>query len=167
MRYETLEIVQCTFTPICFGVLLAHILNSASGFSYSYKIIGKYFSPLIILVGLLCVLNIPKADISGVVRLLVQLFATLLVGSVVIREDNFFRKFLSFSLIFRIGMVSYGMYLFHLLFRDITFRTMEKMGILSTWCLFIGTLILTYIASEISYHYYECFFLKLKRFFKS
>ena len=37
----------------------------------------------------------------------------LLLGSLVVREDHFARPFLTFPPIARMGVISYGMYLYH------------------------------------------------------
>lgn len=163
--FSALPIVQSTFTPICLGVLMAHAFNTPKGFHFCYQFLGKRYSPLVALMGFFIVINLPGESISGLNRLLVQIFLTILMGSVVIREDNVFRRILSFPLIARIGVVSYGIYLFHLIFLYFSQRILSKLSISGSVPVFFLTLFLTYLFCELSYRYFETPFLKLKKLF--
>ena len=57
------QIVQITFTPICLGVLLAHVLHSRSGFSRVAGWVGRRWTPVVLLTALVAACNISIGDI--------------------------------------------------------------------------------------------------------
>lgn len=159
---ENLSIVQCTFTPICLGVLLAFLLHKPDTFQRLSPILGKKYSSLFFLALFLIALNLPGADIQGFIRLSIQCSAALWIGSLVIREDNALRGALTWPAIRRVGVVSYGMYLYHMMV--IAFLSLFSLHreLLS----FILVLLLTTLVAEISYRYFELPFLNIKRRFE-
>jgi peptidoglycan/LPS O-acetylase OafA/YrhL len=164
--FESLEIIQCTFTPICLGVLLAYALHYSQSFNF-FAWMGKKWSPLWAFVAVLITLNLPGEDIQGWIRLLFQLAGTVWVGTLVIREKNLFQKIMTFYPFVRIGIVSYGMYLFHLIIKIGVAYALMTTGISSRSLLFLGTLVFTYLFCELSYRYYETPFLNMKKRFES
>jgi peptidoglycan/LPS O-acetylase OafA/YrhL len=161
--FDSLEIVQCTFTPICLGIFLAYLLNNRKGYNFFYSIFGKKYSPFWACLGLFIALNLPGEDIRGAVRLTIQIFAALLIASLVVKENNIFQRILTFYPIKRIGVVSYGMYLYHLFLLAVALKIMQLLHFHHTLLLFFLTLILTYLFSEISYRFYESPLLRLKK----
>ncbi len=122
-------------------------------------------APLVLfLLILLC--NIP-GNLSGLPRLSIQCAMAGLVAACVIREDHPLRSLLSSKAIVRIGAISYGMYLFHLIALhpvDILLRKAEiENGVLR----FVACTGLTIVIAELSFRFYEQPFLRLKRVFTS
>jgi len=113
-RYGDLMILQATFTPIALGVLLAHGLHARGGFTRIYGWLGRPAAAPILVAVLLLAANWPNEDIRGWQRLTIQCVMTALVGACVIREDHGLRRLLTLAPLVRIGVVSYGMYLFHI-----------------------------------------------------
>lgn len=104
-----LEILSTTFTPICLGIGLAHLLHQSQSFNLVIRSLGHRRSPIIILLlVLLVVINFAPIDISGFPRLLIQLLMALLLGSLVVREDHSLQPRLRFYPIVRIGKISYS-----------------------------------------------------------
>jgi peptidoglycan/LPS O-acetylase OafA/YrhL len=162
-RVPELNILQVTFTPICFGVLLAHVLHDERGFDrVSSWLGGRPWTSLVLagLVVLAC--NNPLPDIRGWPRLLIQVVMTLLLASCVIREDDWLNRLLGVPAVRRIGVISYGMYLYHQ-FAAHAARLMvggEKAA--PPFSFFLITLALTCVAAELSFRFYETPFLRLK-----
>lgn len=167
LRWVDLEILQCTFTPICFGVVLAHLLHSKRGYRLAARLLGRRWMPLLWTALLLVVVNLPAEDISGWLRLLTQLTIALLVGSCVVREDHLLRPVLTLYFVRRIGVVSYGMYLFHLFVRHPAAAIADRLPFESDFSVFVLCLVGTYIVSEASFRWFERPFLSLKHMFST
>ena len=163
--HAQLDILQSTFTPISLGVLLAHLLHTRKGFEQLVSMLSHRMTPLIVGLVLLLVINLPPfgSDISGAPRLIIQLLMTLLLASVVVQEDHILAKPFQNNLIVRMGMVSYGMYLYHMLVRHVAGAVVARLPIDVPLALFISTLIGTIIVSELSFRFYETPFLKFKK----
>jgi peptidoglycan/LPS O-acetylase OafA/YrhL len=61
-----------------------------------------------------------------------------------------------------IGMVSYGMYLMHMLSYNAVKRIFPAIGLNHDWLWFPATVAVASIAAMLSYRYYESWFLRLK-----
>ncbi|MCC7205614.1 MAG: acyltransferase, partial [Phycisphaeraceae bacterium] len=158
---------QITFTPICLGVLLAHLLNSPRGFGWAWQAVGHRAVAPVLLAALLAVCALPAGDISGVHRLGIHLLITGLLAACVVREDHLLAGMLQWRIVVRIGVVSYGMYLYHMFARHGAEVLLGRAGIESQLALFPVTLALTYLVSELSYRTLEAFFLNLKSRFSA
>jgi peptidoglycan/LPS O-acetylase OafA/YrhL len=161
-----LEILQITFTPICLGVGLAYMLHNPRGFAAIQRLVGNPLGQLAALAVMLGFAAWP-GDIAGGPRLVVQLAMTLLLGSCVVREDHALCAVCGFGPLRRLGVVSYGMYLYHLFLlapsQSVLTRTAEALNVApSPVALFVVCSLFTYVAAELSFRYYEMPFLRLK-----
>ena len=150
-----LEILDITFTPICLGVALAHTLHSARGFAFVARFLGRRYSSLVTLLALVCALNIPVHDISGLPRLAIQILMTMLLCCCVLREDHLLAKPLSWRPMRRLGVLSYGMYLFHMMVRHVAVFLVGFLPLRLDGSLFIVCTLLTIVLAEVSFRYYE------------
>ena len=87
---------------------------------------------------------------------------TLLLGSAVVREDHLLMPLLTAPPLVRIGVLSYGMYLLHMLCRHGSRVVLDKLGCTAEWPLFPVTLAVTLAVAWLSFTFYETRFLKLK-----
>src|SRR5882762_9541551 len=87
----------------------------------------------------------------------------LVVGAVVISESNGLAAVLRWRPIAHIGLVSYGVYLMHMLCYNAMKQLLPIFGITNPHALFPATVIAATFAATVSYWYYESFFLRLKR----
>ena len=165
LNYQHLEILQATFTPICFGVLLAHVLHRKSGFQAMAHWLQPVWTPIALLAITFLACNLPLAHLGGFPRLLIQVLMTLLLASCVIQEKHGLSGILRFYPVQRIGVISYGMYLLHLPVMVVATAILKRMGTNSSAAVFLLCLLLTIIVSEISFRFYEQPFLKLKHLF--
>jgi peptidoglycan/LPS O-acetylase OafA/YrhL len=158
---KRLNILQITFTPICLGVLTAHLLHSRRGFAAVAPILGRAWTPLVLMGATFLACNI-GGDLRGWPRLAIQVAMTLFLASCVVREDHLFNRIFGFGLIRRIGVISYGMYLFHIFVVHFVGEFVERTSLPRAYVPFLLTLVLTAIVAELSFRYYETPFLRLK-----
>lgn len=147
--------------PICLGAILAHILHSEKGFRALRPVLGKKWSAPVCLLALLVAL-IPS---SNVWEPLQGLLVAVLVGSLVIREDNGLAGFLRFRPLAYIGVVSYGMYMLNTLAMDGLNPIMNRLGLHHPLLKFPVLVGVTVLAAGLSYRFFETPFLHLKERF--
>ena len=164
---EDMSIFQTTFTPILLGVLLAHLLNLKSSFKLISPWIFSRYCSLLWLSALMITCSLLPNDISGTPRLFVQIIMTLLVGSVAINENNALMPLLKFPFFSRIGVISYGIYLFHIHGIVIAEKLLEKIDFAHGLAIFMVGYGVTILIAEASYRLYEMPFLKLKARFST
>lgn len=160
------EILETTFTPILLGVGLAHVLNRAPTFRWARKIAGFRFAPIAYAGLLLAALNIPAADISGSIRLLIHAAMTLWIASIILLPPSAVTRALEWRPIALVGVVSYGMYLYHMWCVHVAKSILSKLGLPQTFLQFAAALALTLIVSVASYYLYEKRFLDMRKKFR-
>ena len=165
--HDDFEILQATFTPILFGVALAHLLHSARGFRAVARLVCWRGAPLVWGALLLAATSNPAADISGTPRLMVQLAMTALLASCVAGEGHALRKPLSLAPLKRIGVVSYGMYLYHMFALHGVNALFGKLGLESLELRFGACLAAAWLVSEASFRWFETPILRWKQRFDS
>jgi peptidoglycan/LPS O-acetylase OafA/YrhL len=153
---------QTTFGPILLGVMLAHALDHPIGFALLRRVLGHRLAPLMAAALLLALCAYPREDLSGWPRLAIHAAMTALLCASVIREDHLLRPVLGVWPIRRIGVVSYGMYLFHMLVRHVIDKAAQRVGGCSEGLFFVALLLLTWAVAETSFRLYESRFLALK-----
>jgi peptidoglycan/LPS O-acetylase OafA/YrhL len=87
-----------------------------------------------------------------------------LVASVVVRGDHGLRRFLDNRLVRHIGVVSYGIYLLHVLVANVGKKGLHLQ---STWALLAWTVPASIAVASVVYRLYEAPFLRLKKRFAS
>ena len=157
-----LPMLQATFTPICLGVGVAHLLHSSGGFSAASRALSSRWASPLALAPIVALCLVPSADISGLLRLLIQLAMALFLCACVVREDHGMRRVLCSPAIVRIGVISYGVYLYHLFGRHVAEVLLESTGLDAPLLRFAATLLLAVAVAEISFRYYETPFLRMK-----
>jgi peptidoglycan/LPS O-acetylase OafA/YrhL len=156
---------ETTFGPILLGVMLAHALNTPRGFEWVWRLVGWWPSPLIALGLALVAASYPAEEFTGWPRLLAHWAMLALVASCVVRETNILAPLLALWPIRRIGAVSYGIYLYHLLVMHFVIKGFEAAGFVQGHTIFVGTALASWLVAEISYRTFEVRFLKLKAHF--
>jgi peptidoglycan/LPS O-acetylase OafA/YrhL len=141
------------------GAILAHLLHNEKTFRLLFPLLGRKGAALSLLVALLVALQ--ALSIGWIWTTMV-----LLVGAVVARETNSLSWLLSWKPIAHVGLVSYGMYLMHMLCFNVVKRAFIASGLDSVWLQFLVTLLLVTFVASFSYRYYESYFLRLKRRFE-
>lgn len=153
------------FMAILFGSLAAVSLHSPRGYRVLSKVCAWRGAPLVIFAALLIYLQVTPADLTGWPALGMDILMTLCVVSLVIREDHIARGVLAFRPIARIGEISYGLYLYHLIGLHIITVLIARMGFAETpnaWLVTMIYPVISIIIAEISFRTYEGYFLSLK-----
>ncbi|MFK5956620.1 MAG: acyltransferase [Planctomycetota bacterium] len=166
-----LTVLQSIMPGICLGAILAHLLHHKRTFPALMKVLGHRFSAPLFLAALIGYCALPTID-----DWIVHALGMLLVGSCVCREDHFLQRPFNWSPIRWMGVISYGMYMLHMLAKNavgllagkIGFSLEEAtLGIHPAVLEFLGTTIFVVIAATISYKTFEAYFLKLKSRFST
>ena len=155
------------YGAILLGSLLAVILQTERGFCAVWRLFDRRWMPAVLLVGLLALLEMLPGDLTGWPELSVHLGMAAFLASVVIQENHVLRPILTARPVVRIGAISYGIYLYHLIGLDIATRLAARAGLNpdttpgAIW-ITVGLVLISLLIAEISFRTYERFFLSLK-----
>jgi peptidoglycan/LPS O-acetylase OafA/YrhL len=155
--------METTFGPILLGTMLAYVLDHPRGFSYASRLVGWRITSVITMVALIGILSYSPPDMSGWPRIATHLTMTALVASCVVPKTTLLTPLLVLRPIRRIGVVSYGMYLYHLLVMHFVLKGLSGAGMTNGSVVFVGTALATWAVAELSYRFFESPFLVLKR----
>jgi peptidoglycan/LPS O-acetylase OafA/YrhL len=153
---------QTTFGPILLGVILAHVLDHPRGFAWFWRLLRHPLSPLFALAVVLAACSHPADDISGWPRMGIHFSLLLLLASCVVREQHMLQPMLRFWPLRRIGIVSYGIYLYHHLVMFFVAKGIRHFGLTSKLAIVLVLSLATWGIAEVSYRFYELRFLALK-----
>ena len=153
-----------TYAPLLLGAGLALVLHDRRGFGLMWRCFGHPCMPLLLL-GLLLALvfGLLPQVLAGWPYLLVHLAMTGWLATLVLREDSWLHPLLRLTPLVRVGMVSYGIYLLHLLVLHGVSSLANPLGLAQDS---VGFLVLywggTVVLAELSFRHYERFFLRLR-----
>jgi peptidoglycan/LPS O-acetylase OafA/YrhL len=143
------------------GVTLAHLLHNPRVFQLIAPVIGRRGSALGSLV--LLAVALYSGDLFGRSEpSIVSLLCMLLVGAVVIRPDNDLAVLQRIPGVMHIGVVSYGLYLLHMLSANAVKVALAPLGSASGTLLFAATLIVALMVATLSHVTLERFMLALR-----
>ncbi|MFV0335694.1 MAG: acyltransferase family protein [Tropicimonas sp.] len=151
-----------TYAPILIGSLLAFALNRPEGFGMLYRLGGWRHAPLVALALLLAALLLLPRNVLGLPNLVLHLSMACLLASVVMREQNSLTPVLSWAPLRRIGQISYGLYLYHLIGLDLVNRLLPEALTASGLFVFVAYFAVSVAIAEVSFRYYETPFLRLR-----
>lgn len=154
-------ILQVTFTPICLGVLLAHLLDDPRGFRFARAVFSSQWSLWLLTAGLIAACNIP-GDIAGWPRLTIQLLMMAVLAGAVLDERHALSRALCLRWIAWIGSISYGMYLYHHFARHGADAVLRRVGLESELGLFALCTAATIVVAAVSYRWIEAPLLRLR-----
>jgi peptidoglycan/LPS O-acetylase OafA/YrhL len=150
------------FTPICLGVALAHLLHSPRGFRGVARFFSSPWAPAAVLGVLFIDLWYAPKDITGWPRLGIHVLMTAFLASCVIRDRHWLSPVLDNRLMRRVGVVSYGIYLYHMMGIHAAGAILRCGYISFTFDLFWIGFLITWCMAELSYRFFERPFLRLK-----
>lgn len=160
--HDSLKVLQTTFTPMALGALLANLLHRPRGFAVVFPWTGFRGAPVVTLLVMVVLMAWPNDDISGLHRLAIQAAMTVFLASCVVREPHALRGALGWKPVARLGKVSYGVYLYHLVALALVNAGMARLGVDVGAVTAVLTLGLAFLFAEVSYRFWETPFLKLK-----
>jgi peptidoglycan/LPS O-acetylase OafA/YrhL len=153
---------ETTFGPILLGVTLAHVLDHPRGFAWVSRTLGWRFAPVAALALVIAAANHPAPDISGWPRVAIHWAILALVAACVVREPHALSPALSLWPLRRIGAVSYGIYLYHLIVMHFVVKALRAVGATGDTWTFAANALASWGVAELSYRQYEARFLALK-----
>jgi peptidoglycan/LPS O-acetylase OafA/YrhL len=150
----SVRILASFAAPICMGCLAAYAVHSPKGFAWMYRVLGHAWMP-----PLLLALVLAAVAVDGTPYGLTSLVMTALVVSSCLRTQHWLMPVLTLAAIRHVGVISYGVYLMHMLALNIVRRALPGQGFAVT---FLVTLGVTVVAATLSHRYFESRFLRLK-----
>lgn len=151
------------YAAILIGSLLAVLLQSPRGFGVLYAMFGARWAALLAFLVLLILLDVFPSNLRGWPELTIHLTMAACLASIVLREDNGLAKVFQLRPLARVGEISYGIYLYHLIALHIA-NLVAKSGALAVegipaMLLYMG---LSVVLAEISYRTLEAYFRRFK-----
>lgn len=150
-----------TYAPILMGALVAIMLHQRAGFMALFPVLGSKFAPLLAFLGLGLAIALAPSDVRGLPNLVIHTLMCAALASLVMREDTFLHPVLALPWIARIGEISYGMYLYHLIMLTVVFKAVGALGLSlpPPGLLFVLYFAMTVAVAELSFRTLERWFL--------
>lgn len=165
---QVLRIARSFAPAICVGTLMAICMSTARGFSALAPILARRWCAPAAL-GASMFASSVFMPVNDAAASLVQAVAfSWLVGACVSREDHPLARLLAWKPLAWIGMISYGVYLLHMLCLNVARRGLDAAGLPPQdgaigWIgLFITTTAITILVASVSFLTFERMFLSLK-----
>lgn len=150
------------YAPILMGSGVAIALNTARGFAMLEPFLAWRGAVLVSFGVLILALMFLPGRVLGWPAFLIHCAMCLVLITCVMREDHVLRPVLMNPVIARIGQISYGMYLYHLMFLVVGFKILVALDLYSAPALFFFYYALTVVASEVSFRTFEAWFMRLR-----
>jgi peptidoglycan/LPS O-acetylase OafA/YrhL len=154
-----------SYSAILVGSLLSIVLRSPSGYGFLWLITGWRWAPVVYLAATFASLQVLPPILRGWPNLILHGLMALTLASLVVREDHAMKSVMQNRLIKRVGHISYGTYIWHLCGRHVGSELSLALGLEG----FVGqiSLMITFVLSsiligEVSYRFFESYFLRLK-----
>lgn len=154
---------NATYAPILMGSALALILQTPRGFSALFRLLGHRAAPLLLLLLIVGLAAVLPADLRGLPNLAIHLAMTACLASLVLREDHLLAPILGWAPVARVGMISYGIYLYHLICLSLVIIVFRHLHITTPWLTLLLYSALSVVIAEISYRTLEAWFRRLNR----
>lgn len=154
-----LKLPNATYAPILMGSLLAVFLETRDGFHWFWRIFGANWSVLAVAAALVAALAFTPENVLGWPNLLIHSLMLGTLAALVVRGRTVITPLLTFRPIARIGEVSYGIYLYHLIALDIWVRIAGAAGLPEGgWLRLAAYSALSILLAEISFRTLEAWF---------
>ncbi|MCG7623978.1 acyltransferase family protein [Epibacterium sp. Ofav1-8] len=155
---------DATYAPLLMGAGLALMLHQPRGFAMLWRLFCAPAAALLCLLMLLLLLfGLLPQVLAGWPYFLVHLAMTTWLATLVLHEEGWLHPLLRLRPLARIGTVSYGIYLLHLMVLHVVTIMAGRLNLAQDSIAFIllywgGTLAL----AEVSFRYYESHFFRLR-----
>jgi peptidoglycan/LPS O-acetylase OafA/YrhL len=153
-----LSLPNSTYAPILIGSALALVLNSGRGFAVLWPLLGSRFAALAALGAVVVLLQVLPGDLRGLPNLVLHLAMAAALAALVMRDGHQLSRALSWRPVARIGEISYGIYLYHLIALHVTTVALARLGIDAPPVLLICYAAMSVAMAEVSDRTLERFF---------
>jgi peptidoglycan/LPS O-acetylase OafA/YrhL len=151
-----------TYAPILIGSVLALMLNSHRGFSALWPVLGSRLAAPATLVMVVILLQILPDDLRGLPNLALHLAMALALAALVMREDHLLSRAMGWRPVARVGEISYGIYLYHLIALHVATVATAKLGIGAGPVVLLTYATISVVMAEISDRTLERFFRRFR-----
>ena len=152
-----------TYAPILIGSLVALLLHYRASFNALWPLLSPRIVTPLGFVALIVAVEMLPADLRGIPNLVVHCLMALVLASLVVKEDNLLSPVLTLPLVSRVGEISYGIYLYHLLALDLVNRGFAALGIAPNgWLVLVSYAILSCLIAELSFRTLESYFRRFR-----
>jgi len=156
------ELHNATYAPILMGSLLAIGLHLPRSFGVLSRILaGRYASSLALIVLIGFIWAMPQ-DLVGWPNLGVHVLMTLTLASFLVSRNDLLFPFMNHPRITRIGQISYGIYLYHMLCSGIVAKALSMAGLDLPILHLVIYVSASIVAAELSFRYYESYFQRFR-----
>jgi peptidoglycan/LPS O-acetylase OafA/YrhL len=145
--------VTSVATTICMGCILAYALHSPRTFRWAYAVLGRAWSFPVALLATAALYLLPGAPDA-----LVEVAMVALIGAACIRPTHAWQGALRWRPVVHVGMVSYGVYMLHMLCINAVRRLPLGDGLLA----YAVAVALSVGVATLSFRFFEQPFLRLK-----
>ncbi len=155
-------IFMITFTPILLGVLGAHAMHHPGVGKFMTGVLRHRWVPALLMAGALLVCEY-STQLQGITRLMVHCLFCLALMSMVVNPRGVFSRVLQSRVMFYLGSISYGIYLYHTFVLWAVERLCESRGIeLSPFAVFVVVAVLAIGVAGVSFRYFETPIMNLR-----
>jgi peptidoglycan/LPS O-acetylase OafA/YrhL len=151
-----------TYAPILLGAAVAVLMNTRAGFDALYRVFGNAIGMIASFVLLLIAVGTLPADLRGWPNMVLHLLMAGCLISIVCREDHTLNGVFRLRPLARVGEISYGIYLYHLVALDVALRVINGQDTASQWGVLILYTVFSIIIAEISFRTIERYFMGLR-----
>ena len=153
---------NATYAPILMGSMLAIVLEDRRGFSWVWRALRGRWAVLVLAMGLGLALQFTPQNVLGWPNLLIHAIMTLVLAALVVRGRTVLTPLLTARPVARIGEISYGVYLYHLIGLDIWMRIAGPAGFGEGWIRLIGYSAISILLADISFRTLEAWFRRFR-----
>jgi len=153
-----------TYAPIILGSLAALLLHHRNSFVAIHRLIGGYATALVLFIALIAALQFTPENVTGWPNLIIHTVMTLVLMSLVLRERTILTPALTQRFVARVGVISYGIYLYHLIALDVVSRLDAALfaGRLPDWVSFVSYSLIAVVIADISFRTLENWFRRFR-----
>lgn len=157
------KLPNATYAPIIMGSLAAVLLHRPKGFTHLASIAGGHYAAGLGLLSMAGLMIVAPEDLRGWPNLLIHLAMTYTLVALVVREKTVLSPVLTLPPVARFGVVSYGIYLYHLIALDIVTRiSMRLFDGINPWVLLVVYSLVSYLIAELSFRTFEAYFARFR-----
>ena len=137
-------------------------MHSESGYTALHRFLGGNWAGIAMMLVLVVTLQFTPSNVIGLPNLIIHTVMTLTLAALILRTDTPLSKALQTPFISRIGVISYGIYLYHMIAKDFTVRVFGRLGIENEWLLLLAYSAVSFVVAEISFRTLEAYFKRFR-----
>ncbi len=162
LKHLVLALPTATYAPILMGSLVAILLHGSRGYRVAHRLFGNRYAPFASFIALALFIQATPADLTALPNFAIHAMMCICLMTLVLREDHALKPVLSLGPVARVGAISYGIYLYHLLALHVVTQLSPVIGLEPGVISFIAYVMLSILVAEVSFRTFEAYFLRFK-----